>query len=209
MSHNSIKIAGKEPAAAGEITLVTSDLSDVQGTPTAGQALQWDGAAWVPVTTSATPAYSYALFGRGEADDYSNLGITPTAGNLWGFYDTAPFNSIAGSVTFNTTAGWLTSITLAAGKYILTAGTGCVFSSTGYLALTTRQTANFSVFYGATASIGANVTAYGAASGVIHASIEVTNATDIGIYITAASGLSSTQGNTPAEQGFILIQKVS
>lgn len=208
MSHNSLKVSGKEPAANGDITLVVADLSDVQGTPTSGQSLQWDGSSWVPVTIGVAAVYSYALYGRGESNDYSNYGVTPSAGNTWGFYDSSPHNSISSSVTFNTSSGWLTSISLAAGKYVLTAGTGCVFSATGYLALTLKNTGS-ATYYGATASIGANVATYGAASGVVHATIDTGSSITIGVYITAVSGLSATQGNTPSEQGFLLVQKVN
>lgn len=208
MSHNSLKISSKEPAANGDVLLGVADLSDVQGTPTAGQSLQWDGSNWAPATVSGAIAYSYALFGRGESDNYSNFGVTPSPGNTWGFYDSSPHNSLVSSVAFNTTSNWLTSITLQAGKYVLTAGTGCVFSSTGLLALTLKSTSS-NTYYGATASIGANVSTYGAASGVVHATINTASAITIGVYITAVSGLSATQGNTPAEQGFLLIQQVS
>jgi hypothetical protein len=91
---------------------------------------------------------------------------------------------------------------------VLTAGTGCVFSSTGYLALTLKNTGS-ATYYGATASIGANVATYGAASGVVHATIDTSSSITIGVYITAVSGLSATQGNTPSEQGFLLVQKVN
>lgn len=208
MSHNSLKISGKEPAVNGDVLLGVADLSDVTGTPTLGQSLQWDGSNWVPATVGGSASYSYALYGRGESDDYSNYGVTPSAGNTWGFYDSSPHNSISSSVTFNTSSGWLTSITLAAGKYVLTAGTGCVFSSTGYLALTLKNTST-ATYYGATASIGANVSTYGAASGVVHATIDTASSITIGVYITAVSGLSATQGNTPSEQGFLLIQQVN
>ena len=72
MSHNNIKIGSAMPNALGEISVSLSDISDVSGTPTDGQSLQYNSTTglWSPISPSVATK-EYLLWGRGESRDYS------------------------------------------------------------------------------------------------------------------------------------------
>lgn len=202
MAHNALTVLGAKPNAAGNISINLSDFSEVTGTPNDGEVLVYSSATqtWGP---GASPSAPYALFGRGESDDYSNNGFALTSNATWGFYDTAP-RAITG-VTFNYVTGtsWLESITLGAGNWSFLCAFGCVFSASGVLGLIMRDSS------GATISNQARIGATATTSSVLAGSVEVSTTLTISPKIQVATNLSATQGTTPAEQGWLFIQKLS
>ena len=72
MSHNKIKVAGKSPNQAGEISVDVGDLNDVTITSASdNQYLQYSGSAWVNTTPSLGTG-DFILFGQGSSVDYDN-----------------------------------------------------------------------------------------------------------------------------------------
>ena len=207
MSYRNTRVNGVAPDANGNIAVAFDSLFDVTGTPTTGQVLAYDATAntWSPTSTGA--GSGFAVFGQGESNDYSNSGFALTAGSTWGVYDSAPVNNTDGAVTFNKVAGthWLSSFNLAAGNYHIFAQFAGAFSASGYLAV--------ACYSGATAVSGVAVTGaslatYGGTPSTLCFAISPTATTQYTIKIYAQSGLSASQGTTPAEYGVLLIQQV-
>jgi len=207
MSHNSIKINNKTPNADGSLSLAIDELSDVTGPFSDGSLLTYNASAqeWQSGSAGGAP---FAIFGRGESDVYTNCGFPTTGTNKWGFYDTAP--TTCSGVTFNYVSGtsWLTSITLGVGKWIFQVQAAAAFSATGYLGINVLDGSG--TIISTTGAIGDNLTFYGGGGSLAQGAIDITSGTQtLTIRISQSSNVASaaTQGNTPAEGGWILIQK--
>lgn len=208
MSHNTLKINDKRPDANGAVTLALDELAGVGGTFSEGNLLTYNATAqeWQPGAPGVWGA-PFAIFGRGESDNYINCGFATTGTNKWGFYDTAP--AICSGVTFNYVTGtsWLTSITLGVGNWIFQVQAAAAFSATGYLGI---NVLDGSTIISSTGVIGDDLSLYGGASTLAQGAINVASGTKtITIKISQSSNVASAaaQGNTPAQGGWILIQK--
>lgn len=66
------------------VPAVLSDLVDVDGTPSVGDTLQWDGTAWAPQRGDANTngpkrtIYQSLTTGLSVVDDYAGIGVEPT-----------------------------------------------------------------------------------------------------------------------------------
>ena len=205
MSHNKIKVAGKSPNQAGEISVDVGDLNDVTITSASdNQYLQYSGSAWVNVTPSLGSG-DFILFGQGETSNYSNSPASNfSAGSTIYAYDTSPVNNIS-SATLSTTNDWLNSITLPSGKYLLTASVGVEFSASGYLAFVFHNgTNNFSHV----AAIGE--ASYYGTSGFIQSYLELSSSTTLNLEVEASSNVDSVanQGTKVSSTTQIMIIKV-
>lgn len=213
MSHNSFKVGTAEPTALGVITPRVEQLANVAVSGVAtNDILQYDADTdtWSNTPTvppSASNTSPIILIGRGESNDYANSGYTTAVGQRVGFYDTAPINTITGA-TLNVTTGtsWVHSVTLPAGKYVLTAQVYPVFSTSGLWAL--RWLAGASV-YSSLAAVGTALGTYGGASSTLIGQAELTSTTTLWVQVVGSSGLSATQGTAIAENGVLYIRKIS
>lgn len=215
MSHNKTTIGTATPDASGAISVALSDLNDVSGSPSEGELLQYSSGAWAPASVSGSSTIQYLKWGSGESEDYSDSPATATtAGSTLYLYDSAAYNGISGATVSSTTstgAGggeWLNSVTLPAGSYRILVNADVTFSGTGFATFAlfdsggTRQTSLGSVGL-ASSSLGAG----GPTAGVlaVFASSITLNAEFVNV--SSVAGVS-TQGNTIAEHGFLLIEKL-
>lgn len=207
MSYNNNKINGLEPTTSGAFSVGLADLSDISGSFSDGDfvAYQSSTSTFVPASVASG---AVALFGQGGSDAYSNSGLTITAGGTWGFYDSAPIT--CPGVTFNLqgATNWLSSITLGAGKWLIEAQTAAVFSGTGYLAVNIYSGATV---VGSTGVIGASLTTYAGNSTLTKTSLSVASSTTVRFNIQGLLNVASasSQGNTPSEGGWVLVQRLS
>jgi hypothetical protein len=215
MSHNKLTVQNQSPDSAGNISLSSLDIQDLNNvtitTPSADQVIKYDGAGWV---NSAAPAGSaeYILIGQGESSAYSNSGASNlNQDSFLEVYDTSPQNTITGaSFVSSTAADWYTGITLPAGQYFVQCQTRVSFSASGYLVFTLANTSN-NVNESASALIGDNATGY--ASGVastIQSHINLSSSTTLGIELSYVSNLNTkaNQGTDISEHTYLLIVKI-
>jgi hypothetical protein len=207
MTHLTTKVMGAVSLKDGSFP--SKNIQQIQGYPTnvtSDQTLVFNqaGQQWVGGTlvTGADP-YPLAAFGRGEADDYANCGVSLSTGNVFCLYDTDPINNIPESVSYNyVTGSWLESITLQAGKYDITTNLGCVFTSTGALRYHWVDESDERV-----SNQGTIGELYGKSSycfGYVDTASQIT----ISLKIYSATNISSTQGTFPSTRSFISIRKV-
>lgn len=207
MSHNKIKVAGKSPNEAGEISVDVGDLNDVTlSSASAGQYLQYSGATWQNITPSVGQG-DFILFGQGETNSYSNSGASDlNAGSTLRLYDTSPINTISGA-TLSTASNWLTSIDLPSGEYLLTASVGIEFSASGYFGFVFHDGSNNASHV---AYIGENVTSFHGAAGFIQSYLKLNSAGTLTLQIHAVSNVDtiSNQNDTISESCQIMIIQV-
>jgi hypothetical protein len=214
MSHNNVKIGTAEPNSSGEFTVALNNLSDVSGTPSDGELLQYSSGAWAPASVSGSATIQYLKWGNGEAEPYDDSPATSmAAGQTLYLYDENGYNGISGATVSSTTSTgtgggeWLNSVTLPAGTYRIVLNVDAAFSGTGYM--------TFAVFDGASrvtsqGSIGTATSTLGAGGPTSEAILVLTASTTLNAEITAVSSVDSVvnQGNTIAEHGFLLIEKM-
>ena len=212
MSHNKIKVGSATPDANGDVTLNLDNLSDVSGTPSTDQYLQYDGSGWAPVSASASSEVEFIFIGHGESNAYSNsphgTGAFTSSSDLY-VYDTSPTSTITGA-TITSSSNWISSITLPAGNYIVSGQTLLEFSSSGYAAYAFHDSSNNVLTQ--VGVIGTNRGgSYGGAGDLAYSIIELGSQTTIKLRLRAQSGLDTgtNQGNTPSEHGIIIIEKLS
>lgn len=210
MSHLNAKLNTTSPDVTGAFTAPTiQSLSDYSTTtPTEGQYLIYDGANWE--AGDAPPIkYPMAVFGRGEADDYSNAGISIATGNVLCLYDTAPINNMPSAVSFNLVSGtsWLSSVTLQAGKYEFITSAVCAFTSTGYLKY--RWQDSLGTTQSSQAIIGEAPTNAEGKSSVLYGHIDTSSELEIFLIIEDAVNIAASQGNYISQNSTFSIRKVA
>jgi hypothetical protein len=213
MSFNTTKVNNKTPGPTGNVVLEISDHSDVSGPFSADDTLIYDAntSTWqAQAVPSAVGVAEYALFGQGESDDYSNSGFSLGVNNTWGFYDSSPINTISNYVSFNKVTGtdWLESITLEAGKYEVFAQTSAEFSATGALGVRVHDSSTNDI-YSNLAVTGGDFSSAGAGPTCVMGALVISSQTTLYFKTIIASNLATSQGNTPSEQGVVLIRKVA
>lgn len=205
MSHNKYKVAGKEPDSAGAVTLSTSDLSDVTGTPTEGSYLIYNGANFVN-TSTATVTVQCIFLGEGASSSYPR---TLAASDEVCFYDTNPYNTIASS-TLNGLSGsadWYESVTLPAGTFYMRGVCVGDFTSSASPNMTYR-------FHNGSAEVGAAGASYDdlASGGQFPyestALFTLSGSTTIYLNISTVSNANSTTTSNQSLYGHLYIMKV-
>ena len=212
MSHNKIKVGSATPDANGDVTLNLDSLSDVSGTPSTNQYLQYDGSGWTPVSASASSEVEFIFIGHGESDAYSNsphgTGAFTSTSDLY-VYDTSPVNTITGA-TITSSSNWISSITLPAGNYLVSGQTLLEFSSSGYALFSFHDSSNTRLSQ--SGLVGTDRSTYNGAGDLAYSIIELSSQTTIKLKLQATSGTlenGTNQGNTPSEHGLIIIEKLS
>lgn len=209
MSHNVYQIGTEKPASDGSFVL-SLDAMDGVGEATEGQTLAYDSASssFIGLTLPAQNATSdFALFGQGGVSDYSNSGWGISSNATWSFYDPSPINNVSSYVTFNVNASsWLQSITLQAGKYEIMVQAYPRFSSSGYLILVLRDSANnnLSPFM----RVGDVHSAGASAPSAIMQTLSITEQTDIYVKLWGWSGVNATQSTVPSSKGVVLVRRL-
>ena len=195
MSHNKIKIGTAEPNASGVISPSITDCSDVSGTPSDGQILQYSSGSWTPQTISSASAVSYIFWGHGESENYDESPATSIgAGDVIYIYDSNGINTISGaSISSTTSTGtgggeWLDSVTLPAGTYRISLTCLPTFSASGYLAFAMYESTTARTSIG---TVGALVTSYSNGGAVATSSYTFTSSTTLSPKVTAASNVDS------------------
>lgn len=212
MSHNKLKVGTSEPDRTSSMTVNVADLNDVSGTPTTSQYLKYNGSSWEAVTVSATAGIEFMFIGRGESDAYSNSphgsGAFTSSSDLY-VYDTSPTNAITGA-TITSTNDWIESVTLPAGTYIVSGQTLLEFSSSGYAMFAFFDTSNNRLSQSGV--VGTSRSTYNGAGDLAYSVIVLAAQTSIKLRLEATSGTIDTganQGNTPANHGIIIIEKLA
>jgi hypothetical protein len=148
------------------------------------------------------------LIGRGYTNTYatspaSSLG----AGATLYFFDSSPVNGISGA-TINSTDGWIDSVTIPAGRYLIKAYFSVLFSASGafefVLKSNTAQVGNSAV-------IGATTIAALDGARFAHVSFSVATSVSISCAVVSASNVSAiaSQGSVPAEESWMLIERLA
>jgi len=207
MSHNKLKIASQEPNRTSEISLAITNLSDIGSTPNNGDYLQYDSTAseWTPISSATNIAVFFA--GAGASQAYSTSPASAmTAGSQLYIYDTSPTNNIP-SATVTSTSGWIESITLPAGTYVLKMQLTATFTASGYIA--------YAFYNGATlvSAIGVdgdNRSTYQPSNPLAIGYVSPTSDTTYTMKIIGASNVDTVanQANTIAEHGLLIVEKV-
>jgi hypothetical protein len=212
MSHNKFKVGSATPNANGEITLNLTNLSDVSGTPSSDHYLKYDGSGWITASASAGSEIEYIFIGRGESNAYSNsphgTGAFTASSDLY-VYDSSPTNNITGA-TITSSSGWISSITLPTGNYLVSGQTLLEFSSSGYGAYAFHDSSNNVLSQ--VGVVGTSRGDYGGAGDLAYSVIELTSQTTIKLRLLAVGGTidnGTNQGNTPSEHGLIVIEKLA
>ena len=216
MSYRTTKVGGAEPDASNDVTVDLTDLADVSNVPAENNVLQYQSGAWVSASVPSSTAISYIFLGAGESAAYTGSpqgtsAITNT--DTIYVYDSrlttnSEINTISGA-TINHTSGWVTSITLPAGKYLVQAQSSFEFSSSSSSTYAIYSTANTMLTQ--IGVIGETRTTYRGGGSLAVGYLNLTSQTSIKLrwYTVNSLDSPSNQGNTPAEHGLIYVEKVS
>ena len=155
---------------------------------------------------TAVTSRPFILIGRGESDVYTNSGGSLSAGSNTYFYDTAPVNSIVGA-SLSGANDWYYAITLPVGSYFIRAFFSALFSATGSMRTGLH---NGSVYVGSQAFIGGSTLSTYDGGGFASTTITITSPTTFSLKIVSSSNLSSVsaQGDVPAEESWMMVEKV-
>ena len=211
MSHNKVTVAGQKPDANGSITVPFVSTDQITGTPATNDYLKWNGTYWEPTANaSLTTGVGHIFIGQGESDNYSNSPHGTgsfSANNQIYFYDSSPVNTITGA-TITSSSGWISSITLPAGDYLIHAKTLFEFSADGYCL--------YALYDGSTrltpgGVVGELRSPYNGGSDIAMGIIQLASSTTITIKIQALSNVDNgtAQGTTPSKHNLISIEKLS
>lgn len=145
--------------------------------------------------------------GQGQADAYSNSGGSLAVGSDLYFYDTAPLNTIAGA-TLNGSSNWYSSVTLPAGQYLIRSYFSALFSATGLM--------GFRFLVGASnigniGYIGGTTTSNYDGGAFASIGVTLTSSTTISVRVVSATNVSAvaSQGNVPAQESWLVVEKLS
>lgn len=199
MSHNRIKVGTAAPNSAGQISATISDLSDVTLTsPTSNQVLTFNGTQWTNTSTSTLGGGTVLFVGDGSATAYPTGGTALASGVDLHFYAVV-YNGVNATVG----SGWINSITLPAGSYLINAVAGISFSSsTGIATYRCYDQANY---FGSVGNVAYDTDTVGSsASGYISSASSLT----ISIRLTAVTDVNTlaAQGTRQAEFGYIEVR---
>ena len=147
------------------------------------------------------------LVGRGLQNSYSNSPASGlSAGSTLYFYDTSPVNTIP-NATISSSSGWVSSVTLPAGNYVILGYFSALFSSSGSLEFVWYKGA---ARVGNGAVIGALTLASLDGSRLAQAAVTITTTSTFTLKVLSSSNVSAlaSQGNIPSEESWVMIEKV-
>lgn len=218
MSHNKLTVQNQAPDAAGNISLSSLNIDDLNNvtitSAASNEVIKYDGAGWVNSTAPGANV-EYIRIGQGESDLYSNSGAgNLNSGSALRIYDSSPLNTITGAtLTQYLTSGWYSSFSLPAGKYFVLSQFNVEFSASGYIAAQLINSS--SQWRSIRAVVGDNAgNLLDGASTSITGLFELSGSETIELQITNASNVDgtvttpATSTNFIAENTFIYIQKV-
>ena len=213
MSHNKTTVASQNPDADGNITIVTSNLSDTNiSSPSVNEVLKWSGTEWI---NSAAPAGSseYVLIGQGNTSNYSNSNQTGTitSGHKLELYDANPINTLGATITANGN-DWVSTVQLPAGRYMTILNVNLNFLNTGYVEYEIEDTSNNKLSYSAV--IGDDAYTYmKGGSTTISSYLNLASATTIRVNLVTVSAAAlqtvTNQGSLISENSVLFIMKVA
>tara|TARA_B100001063_G_scaffold36346_1_gene29881 strand:- start:1032 stop:1688 length:657 start_codon:yes stop_codon:yes gene_type:complete len=216
MSFNNVKVNSLSNPSAN-VTLSIDNLSNVSiSNLSNGQFLKYNGTNWVNDTSSATKEYMY--LGEGASQPYSNSGHTSigNSNHIVRIYDSNPVNTISGaSLSYkddDSNTNWITYITLPAGKYNVTARTKFEFDNENGLVAYNLTTSGTSTSDWLTAlAVTGHRNIYEGAASTLQGCFTLSSSTDVYFRIDDYDGAEtvSNQGNTPAENTFLYIEKLN
>ena len=145
--------------------------------------------------------------GQGQSSAYSNSGGSLSAGSDLFFYDTAPLNTISGA-TLNGSGDWYSSVTLPAGQYLIRGYFSALFSATGIMGLRFLVGASS---VGNIGYIGGTTNANYDGGAFASLGITLASSTTVSLRCDSATNVSSVeaQGNVPAEESWLVVEKLS
>ena len=202
MSHNKLTVAGQTPNANGEITVNVEHLNDVTITSLAtDQVLQYDSGSsqWVNADTSALSGGTVLFVGDGSSTAYPTGGSALASGVDLHFYNVV-YNGVSATVG----SGWIDSITLPAGSYLVNAVAGITFSTSNGVA--TYRWHDGTSYFGTQGNVKDDTDTIGSsASGYITSASSITISVQLNSTPTDVNSLAA-QGNRQAEYGYIEIR---
>lgn len=211
MSHNKITVAGQKPDVNGDITVPFVSTDEITGTPATDDYLKWNGTYWEPTANaSLTTGVGHIFIGQGESDNYSNsphgIGSFSANDQIY-FYDSSPVNTITGA-TITSSSGWISSVTLPAGDYLINAKTLFEFSATGYCGYAIYNGSTKLTSYGV---VGESRGGYSGSSDISMGIIQLSSSTTITFKIGDLSNVDTgtAQSTTPSKHNLIYIEKLS
>lgn len=147
---------------------------------------------------------NFIVIGQGSSDDYSNSAASSfNAGATLYFYDQSPINRITGA-TITSANDWISSVTLPAGTYLLTAFFGPIFSASGNLFYVFHDGSNYLM---PVAGVGGASTLSTDGGGIIQTSVTIGSTTTFSVVAYSKSNISvSIQGNSISEESFFIIE---
>jgi hypothetical protein len=206
MSHNKLKVGTAEPDRVGDVSLSINNLSDVDTTSAvSGQYLTYNGSDWGPTSAVAGGVPGIVFVGEGATSNYSGSGASGVAVNDdIEFYATSPGNTIS-SATVTSSSNWVSSVTLPAGKFRLTAVAGLELSASS--GLLEYRWHNGSSLVGATGNAGYTDDRVGNPCVVY---VELTGSTTFTVRITTATSVTALASQTgrQSERGYIVIEQI-
>ena len=224
MSYNNTKInTSIKPDSSGNITVNTLDsLNNVTISSISNDhALKYNGSTWVNGTMPSS-SKEYIFIGEGSTQAYSDSGasgdITVSSPNhVIRVYDSSPINTISGaSFAYkdnSSSTNWVISITLPAGKYNVIAQTKFEFDNENGLVaynITTSDTST-SGWLTAIAVTGHKPNLYEGSASTLQSCFELSSATTVYFRMDDYDGVETVanQGNTPSENTYIYIEKLT
>jgi len=202
MSHNKLTVAGQTPDPNGEITVNVEHLNDVNITSLAtDQVLQYDSGSsqWINADTSALSGGTVLFVGDGSSTAYPTGGSALANGVDLHFYNVV-YNGVSATVG----SGWIDSITLPAGSYLVNAVAGITFSTSNGVA--TYRWHNGTSYFGTQGNVKDDTDTIGSsASGYITSASSITISVQLNSTPTDVNSLAA-QGNRQAEYGYIEIR---
>lgn len=202
MSHNKLTVAGQTPDPNGEITVNVEHLNDVNITSLAtDQVLQYDSGSsqWINADTSALSGGTVLFVGDGSSTAYPTGGSALANGVDLHFYNVV-YNGVSATVG----SGWIDSITLPAGSYLVNAVAGITFSTSNGVA--TYRWHDGTSYFGTQGNVKDDTDTIGSsASGYITSASSITISVQLNSTPTDVNSLAA-QGNRQAEYGYIEIR---
>jgi len=202
MAHNKLTVAGQTPDTNGEITVNVEHLNDVNITSLAtDQVVQYDSGSsqWINADTSALGGGTVLFVGDGSSTAYPTGGSALASGVDLHFYNVV-YNGVSATVG----SGWIDSITLPAGSYLVNAVAGITFSTSNGVA--TYRWHDGTSYFGTQGNVKDDTDTIGSsASGYITSASSITISVQLNSTPTDVNSLAA-QGNRQAEYGYIEIR---
>ena len=209
MSHNKIKVAGKSPNQAGEISVDLSDLNDVSSSaPSNDQYLQYNStsAEWEPTdgTTVETTNVPTIFIGEGASQTYPEAWANNNG--VYFYSSSTPVNTISSATVTSSDsyANWYDTFTLPSGTYLVYArAQGDFSSSSGEF----KYTVNTNGTLRAASGFSTDLSNTNQNPTIAQALFTLSTSTSTKIEILGLSN-GGTASTNQALYGFIMIQKV-